>query len=98
MSVPIGLGRVAPRGDIFSLPPIGSGQDMEGLGSDYYESIRPYLRYPAFASQPEKSDIYVFDSSHQQKTYWLTNSEIFESHIANTPKPAARIVHVSFDP
>ncbi|GFF98939.1 isoform 2 of receptor-interacting serine/threonine-protein kinase 4 [Aspergillus udagawae] len=98
MSVPIELDSLTPRVDIPSSPPIGPGQDMEGLGSDYYASIRPYLRYPAFASLPEKSDIYVFDSSPQEKAYSLTSSEIFESHIANTQKPAARIVHVSFDP
>jgi hypothetical protein len=98
MSVPIELDCETPLVDIPSSPPIGPGQDMEGLGSDYYASIRACLRYPAFASQPEKSDIYVFDSSPQEKAYSLTNSEIFESHIANTQKPAASIVQVSFDP
>ncbi|GIJ86990.1 hypothetical protein Asppvi_005889 [Aspergillus pseudoviridinutans] len=67
---------------------------MACLASDYYASIRPHLRYPALASQPEESNIYVFETTPKETVYSFTNSEIFETHIATTPKPEARIVSI----
>ncbi|KAL5363349.1 hypothetical protein BJX96DRAFT_177989 [Aspergillus floccosus] len=62
---------------------------------DAYEAIRPHLRYPAFVSHPEKSDIYLFESTPQEHCSRIfANSELFESHLINTPKPAARVVSI----
>ncbi|KAL3431438.1 hypothetical protein BDV09DRAFT_188408 [Aspergillus tetrazonus] len=72
-----------------------SRPSMADLESGYYESLRPYLRYDTFASHPEKSKIYVFETTPQHAAYSFTNSDIFESHIANTVKPDARIVSIS---
>ncbi|KAL4888298.1 hypothetical protein BDV59DRAFT_211209 [Aspergillus ambiguus] len=71
-----------------------SGQNMTSPESDYYKSISPYLRYPVFTSFPGESDIYVFDTTPEANAYSFTNSELFESHIANTPKPDTRIVSI----
>ncbi|KAM0121518.1 hypothetical protein ACP6JC_001686 [Aspergillus fumigatus] len=66
---------------------------MARLASDYYELIRPHLRYPALASQSEESDVYVFEST-RESVHSFKNSELFEAHIAHTPKPEARIVSI----
>jgi hypothetical protein len=68
---------------------------MADVESGYYQSLRPYLRYDTFTSHPEKSNIYVFETTPQHAAYSFTNSEIFESHIASTAKPDARIVYVA---
>jgi hypothetical protein len=68
---------------------------MSDLESGYYRSLRPYLRYDTFASHPEKSNIYVFETTPQHAAYSFTNSDIFESHIANAAKPETRIVYVA---
>ncbi|KAL4756019.1 uncharacterized protein BDW70DRAFT_154510 [Aspergillus foveolatus] len=92
----------APRKvDMVSYRPHGvlllfvSRQSMADLESGYYQSLRPYLRYETFASHPEKSNIYVFETTPQHAAYSFTNSEIFESHVANTAKPDTRIVSIS---
>ncbi|OJJ06554.1 hypothetical protein ASPVEDRAFT_56153 [Aspergillus versicolor CBS 583.65] len=56
--------------------------------------IRPYLRYPAFISDSEKCNIYVFDNTLNGVAHTFTNSEIFESYIANTQKPSGRIISI----
>ncbi|KAF9892111.1 hypothetical protein FE257_002517 [Aspergillus nanangensis] len=68
--------------------------DDDRLGPDYYEGIRPHLRHPTFVSNPEKSNIYVFDSTPRPEPHTFTNSELFESHIAESPKPDTRIVSI----
>ncbi|KAL3455340.1 hypothetical protein BJX64DRAFT_272630 [Aspergillus heterothallicus] len=93
MPLPIELGFVTPPPANPSTTQISPPPRMAGE-SGYYDSVRPYLRYEVFASCPEKSDIYLFDSSPQNAAYSFTNSELFESHIANTAKPSARIVSI----
>lgn len=94
MPTPIEMNHLAPRADQPHPPPVFSGLDMTSPESEYYKSILPYLRYPAFASQPKESDIYVFDTTPEANAYSFTNSELFESHIATTPKPDARVVSI----
>jgi hypothetical protein len=94
MPIPIEMNYMAPRADQARPPPVFSEQDMRTRESDYYKSILPYLHYPAFAPRPEESDIYVFDTTPEAKAYSFTNSELFESHIANAPKPDARVVSI----
>lgn len=60
----------------------------------YYDGIRAYLRSPAFTSDPEKCNIYVFDNTPNGLAHTFTSSERFESHIADTQKPSGRIVYV----
>ncbi|KAL2844546.1 hypothetical protein BJY01DRAFT_263842 [Aspergillus pseudoustus] len=68
---------------------------MAGPDSGYHDSLRPYLRYDTFVSHPEKSNIYVFESTPHNAAHSFNNSEIFESHIANRARPDARIVSIS---
>ncbi|KAJ0423940.1 hypothetical protein BJY00DRAFT_299447 [Aspergillus carlsbadensis] len=75
--------------------PIIPRSGMAGLEPGYYESLRQHLRYDTFVSHPEKSNIYVFESTPQHAAHTFTNSELFESHIANTARPDARIVSIS---
>lgn len=66
--------------------------------SAHYESIKPYLRKPPFCSQPDKSHIYLSDTSAKNATpvpYVFGNSLEFERHIADNPKPSTRVVYVT---
>ncbi|KAL3494903.1 hypothetical protein BJX62DRAFT_222935 [Aspergillus germanicus] len=74
--------------------PIIPRSSMTGLEPGHYELLRHYLRYDTFVSHPEKSNIYVFESTPQHAAHSFTNSELFESHISNTARPNARIVSI----
>ncbi|EAU34058.1 conserved hypothetical protein [Aspergillus terreus NIH2624] len=78
-----------------SSSPTVNQSDMTPPRPDAYEAVRRHLRYPAFVSHPEKSDIYVFENTSQgHSSRVFANSELFESHLITTPKPAARVVSI----
>ncbi|KAB8228804.1 uncharacterized protein BDW43DRAFT_290008 [Aspergillus alliaceus] len=83
-----------------TIVPLGdNGGQPSPLKQEYYSAIRPHLRYPSFVSCPEKSNIYLFDSISSSGPKIdgprvFSNSEDFETHIATTSRPNARIVSI----
>ncbi|KAE8147188.1 hypothetical protein BDV25DRAFT_143006 [Aspergillus avenaceus] len=72
---------------------------MASLQPEHYDSIRPHLRHPPFVSNPNQSNIYLFDTKEVSgpKTdgpHVFNNSDTFDVHITKSSRPNARIVSI----